>query len=183
MRFHVRRKSNSAPNTPVAEYKEGNEVYFGGLKWIVLQHTSPAHALLICSEAIANVPFHTNLSPVSWENSTLRKWLNEDFLNGQFTPQEIKAIMRNFIRPEKSNFSDIDPGRPTQDAVFCIGAREYTKRLPKNIGQVYWLRSPGKTVTEFSAVTPQGRITSAPVNRTDISVRPAIWIELGTSVL
>ena len=174
----IRRRSNGAPNTPPEAYAEGREVCFGGLKWTVLQQTSPSHALLICNETIADAPFNESATAVSWENSTLRRWLNEEFLNNQFTASEIKAIMKNFLRPEKSNFSSIDPGRPTQDAIFCIGAREYTKRLPKDIGKYYWLRSPGKTATEFSAVTPQGRITSMPVDRTDISVRPALWIDL-----
>ena len=165
-------------NSPASAYEKGANVLFAGLSWTVMQMTGPTHALIVCNEIVAKAPYHPQAGNVSWENCGLRKWLNEDFLSTWFKGSERLAIMTNFIRPEASGFGDVDPGRPTQDAIFCLGAREYTKNVPADLTEPYWLRSPGRSAAEVAVVTPQGRITSKNASDATIGVRPALWLEL-----
>ena len=165
-------------NSRADAYREGGHVSFGGLSWTVLKISGGTHALMVCDSAVDTRPYHAAGAPVTWEQSQLRAWLNQEFFNAQFTPVEREAVMRNVLRPEKSAIWDTDPGRPTDDQVFCLGAREYAKYHPAVIGQRFWLRSPGKVPGEVCAATPDDRMSSTPQYDGQTAVRPAVWLDI-----
>lgn len=47
-------------------------------------------------------PYHKSLEKVTWENCTLRKWLNNGFLFTAFSPEEReKILLSNVKNPKK----------------------------------------------------------------------------------
>lgn len=74
------------------------DIFFFGLNngkrifWKVLriQHRM---ALIISSYNICKMPYHQPGGRITWSECTLRKWLNNDFVNGDFTQAERARIL------------------------------------------------------------------------------------------
>ena len=74
------------------------------INWIVLNKQFDK-ALLMTEEPLTSKPFHSETSRATWENSTIRTWLNDDFYNSAFSEAE-----KNLIR-ETQNTSIINSHR------------------------------------------------------------------------
>ena len=61
------------------------------IKWIILKKEKNK-ALLLSAFGIDAKPYNEEYEDVTWETCTLRKWLNEDFLDAAFTEEEKKRI-------------------------------------------------------------------------------------------
>ncbi len=99
-------------------------------------------ALLISHAAVECEPFQADLQDVSWENCTLRSWLNgysaqanvsaadysgEDggsFLAGAFTEKEREAILEETVRNEANYYFGMDSGNATKDRIFIPAESE-----------------------------------------------------------
>lgn len=57
-----------------------------------------------------------NYKSINWENSSLRKWLNNDFYDNCFSSNERKKIIETYLY-------DVD----TVDRIFCLSESEYKK--------------------------------------------------------
>lgn len=69
-------------------YSDGNE----NIEWIVIDKQEDK-IMVVSKCIIAMQPFNTtNEGHISWEKCTLRKWLNNDFLNEAFSDAEKKLI-------------------------------------------------------------------------------------------
>ena len=69
-------------------YSDGNE----SIEWIVIDKQEDK-IMVVSKCIIAMQPFNTtNEGHISWEKCTLRKWLNNDFLNEAFSDAEKKLI-------------------------------------------------------------------------------------------
>lgn len=65
-------------------YSDGNE----NIEWVVIDKQEDK-IMVVSKYIIAEQPFNTtNEGHISWENCTLRKWLNNDFLNEAFSDAE-----------------------------------------------------------------------------------------------
>lgn len=60
--------------------------------WRVLKTKGKNH-LLLAENAITGPAFHEKRTNISWSDSTLRKWLNHDFINQAFSPAERMSIV------------------------------------------------------------------------------------------
>ena len=79
-------------------------------------------ALLITSNVIDYREFDVNGNN-DWEESSIRKWLNDDFLNLAFSEEEQERILSN----------SQDEGRSgTNDKVFLLSMDEYVKYNEEN---------------------------------------------------
>ena len=62
------------------------------IQWIVLDKID-GHLLLLSASCLKGMAYNTAaFTPVTWETSSLRAWLNEDFLSSAFTEEE-KALI------------------------------------------------------------------------------------------
>lgn len=62
------------------------------IDWVVVRKTN--NNVLLLSKKIHSIrPFHNKRVKVSWNNSDLRKWLNNDFKAAAFTKDELKAVI------------------------------------------------------------------------------------------
>lgn len=96
-------------NSDLSVAKVGDVVKFGryeqdadlengpeAIEWIVLDEQD-GKLLLMSQYALEYLPFHvtqssSELENITWENSTLRKWMNETFYNEAFALQEQEMI-------------------------------------------------------------------------------------------
>ena len=127
-----------------SEDEEGTEVfrYFAcePLLWRVLE-VRDGMALLLSHTAIDCEPFQEILTEVSWEDCSLRSFLNgyeaqmnasaidysaekDNFLDLAFSPDEQKAIIESSVRNEENYYFGMDSGDPTFDKVFLLAESE-----------------------------------------------------------
>lgn len=165
------------------------------IEWLVLKNDG-SKALLISKYALDCQQYHTSRIFGTWENCTLRKWLNGAFFNNAFSVEEQKQILSTTVTT--TDYSTVN----TKDRVFLLSIAEAQKYFGSNSvrqcqGTVYcfaqsaykagngdcdwWLRSSNRSgYTAY--VDDDGRIyeNGTPVDKDTIAVRPALWINLGS---
>ena len=124
-------------NTQIQRYR-----YFirEPILWRVLE-IRDGTALLLADAALECEPFQREQKGVSWEDCTLRSWLNgydakmnisavdftdekNNFLDMAFRLDEQDAIIENLVRNESNYYFDVDSGRDTQDKIFILAESE-----------------------------------------------------------
>ena len=122
--------------SPVLDVVAGDIItmgYYGheNMKWIVLEFDpSTNQALVLSKYCIDAIPFHTGSDNATWEDSTLRKWLNNDFISAAFNQNERASILTKTIsNPDNPDYG-IDSGRDTSDRVFLLSYEETLEYFP-----------------------------------------------------
>ncbi len=105
--------------------------------WLVLE-VQNGKALLISSFGLDVKPYHAVEEDVTWETCSLREWLNNEFLDTAFSPEEQALIQETEV---DNRFSQgygewrSEGGNSTSDRVFllsCAEARRYFRVLYGN---------------------------------------------------
>ena len=169
------------------------------IEWNVLDNKD-GHTLLITSKTIDSRPFHNTLEAVTWDNCGLRDWLNGEFLDIAFSPEEQDAIALTEVSAIKNPRFDTPVGKPTRDKVFLLSYEECLEYMPtdslrKNFPTDYavargcyvnvdghaawWLRSNGMSETEPEHLATWGNFSLRHhyVDDPIIGDRPAIWVK------
>lgn len=110
-------------------YEQDNDMVNGAepIEWIVLERNG--NDLLVLSRyGLDCVPYNDSETDVTWETCSLRKWLNDQFINTAFSSTEKSMILeRNVIAEGNSihfpTYDHIDeeliePGNDTLDKIF-----------------------------------------------------------------
>lgn len=199
---------------------EGSRVYFGSYEqdnnyangkepilWRVLEVTKDS-VLLLSEYGLESKNINDSFVNVTWENCTLRTWLNETFLNTAFTNQEISVILDNNTHTPDNKEWGTSGGNDTVDKVFLLSVEEatnpnygfYSNFLERSVSRTvkatnyakindgyesktngntcWWLRSPGCD-SQFAYFFTNGSGTySYFVGRRNDAVRPAIRLKL-----
>ena len=132
------------------------------VEWTVLENRN-GYALLISKEAVDCLPYHDSWADMTWEKCSLRSWLNIDFLEKAFSPEERKSIVSSTVvnRDNSGN----PGGAVTNDQVFILdideleqyfdsdedrraGATDYAQSQGAFVDEKrdacwYWVRNPG----------------------------------------
>lgn len=110
------------------------------IKWRVLSvNEDGTDALLMADQDLDAQPYHTeysdteNSDEIIWENSSVRTWLNEDFMDKAFTDEEKEAVIPTEIENKKSPEYVKEEGEeqeeaPTTDRVYLLSREEVTSR-------------------------------------------------------
>ena len=198
--------------------KVGDIVYFGtyeqdndttngkeNIKWLVLAKEKN-RILVISDKALDCRLYNPSWRDVTWETCSLRKWLNNDFINAAFSAEERVKIPTVTVSADKNQKHDTDPGNATQDQVFLLSINEvekyfnsdearkcaptaYAKAQRASTSDTYktatcgwWLRSSGDGQTYPVQVDSDGDVKEyAGIVYTDNNaVRPAMWIDLNS---
>lgn len=115
-----------------SQTKEGNDTT--PIEWLVLD-VQGNKALLISKYGLDVQPYNTEYADVTWENCTLRKWLNETFLNNAFSQAEQEVILTTTVDNSKNQCFDwtilsgdvTTGGNNTRDKVFLLSYAEVNK--------------------------------------------------------
>ncbi len=123
------------------------------IEWIVLDYDGiNRRTLLLSRHGLDAVPYHTGRADITWEECTLRAWLNEDFFRTAFSEEEQRAI----VATETDNSSgqgysgwSAAGGNNTQDRVFLLSCAEAYRYL----GVRYWQEDDGGNTASRTAPT------------------------------
>ena len=197
---------------PYRVYRFGESVWLGSyaqsskraknrepLEWIVVWQNGE-WVLLITKDCIDCSQFHKKAEPVTWEASSVRNFLNNDFLRNTFTAQELSRIgTKQIDNPENPVFETFG-GRNTADRVFLLSAKDVEQYLSDPLirtaqSTVYsrskgvlrkkedyytwwWLRTPGSSTNRACYVRTDGTIDYEGhlVNSCRDGIRPAILV-------
>lgn len=178
-------------------YEQDNDDSNGkeNIEWLVLAKEND-RLLLISRYALDRRPYNDTLKYITWEDCTLRHWLNDTFINTAFSDSEKAKILTVKVNADKNlNYISINPGNATQDKIFLLSISEalhYFKsdsdrqceRTAVESSRIWWwLRSPGNVGNDAACVSSSGKIsyTGAYVSYDyGCAVRPALWLNIST---
>ena len=189
-----------------AAYQYGGTVTLGTyagepIEWRMLGTREDGSYVLLSEFGLEAKRFNEDEGAVIWEDCSLRKWLNEDFLNSAFTDAE-KALLVPVSNENTGNAKyGTAGGAPTEDTVWLLSideANEYfsgnddrvctAAETAKNSGVwtgendvvIWWLRSPGSLDSNAATIGSRGRVNNAGTYAScDIMcVRPAVCAKL-----
>ena len=188
-------------------YEQDNNLDNGPepIEWIVLTRNGD-RILALSMKALYGRKFNKNVNS-TWENCSLRTWLNNDFLNDAFNPVELAMIPTVTVSAEKNPKQPQTPaGNATKDKVFLLSMNEGTKYLKgKSYLKCYptkyavangcnkddktgecwwWFRTPGintKRAVFYSVNSRKIYDRGYGVHQKGGAVRPAIWIDLSVA--
>lgn len=181
-------------------YKQHNTHSADEISWLVLDKKDNK-ILVISKHAIDCKPYNTSNENVTWENCSLRKWLNNDFINEAFCKDELAMIPTVTVSADTNTHYDTDAGNDTKDKVFLLSIDEVNKYFSthtkgcnptsyaKNQGAYYhnsstkfcfwWLRTPGQ-YSQLASLIIGGELNDHGYTVVDkgVGIRPAMWIDL-----
>lgn len=160
--------------------------YNGSTQWIVLKRIGN-RLLLLSKKEITNMAYHEVREDVTWEDCTLRKWLNSDYLSLAFSKEERTMIqptqLSNHYNPKYGTYG----GNETEDRVFLLSLEEAEELFHNDKNREllaleldwWWLRSPGDNSHRAATVYSDGSVYYCGIS-VDLNhaVRPALWINL-----
>ena len=181
------------------------------IEWIILE-MQEGRCLLLSRYGLDAMPYNTASADVTWEQCSLRSWLNGEFLDSAFSGEERAAILLTDVDNSASKgFAGYltDGGPMTADWVFLLSWSEADLYFSGNLAKLcaptawavsrgawtsssytadgkpacsWWLRSPG---LDQSDAMRAGNIA---YRRDDVSatrncVRPALWLSLNADII
>ena len=154
------------------------------IQWRILS-VQGSTAYLISDKNLDTQPYNNTATDTTWENSSIRKWLNGKFLNEAFTKQEQQAIISNTVSKESNAFFKTAGGNQTTDKVLLPSLSDMQNaaygfnteiQINNNArkalntdylasktgmnsspkGDCYWLRTPGYLPTHATRMNENG---------------------------
>jgi len=164
-------------------------------KWLLLDlDENTGRALVMAEDCVANMSFHEEWAPITWEECSLRTWLNTGFLDS--LPEGVRAkAVRTKI--ENKDACCVPGGNDTEDFVFLLSTDQYNAmpeayrvaRL-RGVPCWWWLRTPGYDRLNFANVNRVGGLDGGfdnhgkyvghgyHVDSDSGCVRPAMYLDL-----
>jgi hypothetical protein len=165
----------------------GEIVYFGifdgkPIAWQVLD-VKDGHALLITKSCVARMPYNDEYQTnITWEDCTLRKYLNDGFLNTFSAAQQENIVKTNVINKDNAEYGTIG-GNDTIDKIFLLSIDEKMVLDPRNAkyqGKIewWWLRSISRDGGPVHTYYYGGIDFNGANPDYAWGVRPALWLNL-----
>ena len=121
----------------LASFQPGDYITFGTypqgpngevqpIEWLIL-NVQEGKALLISRYGLDVKSYNAEYCDTTWEQCTLRTWLNNDFLSTAFTIAEQEAILLSNVDNSKAqcnNSYNTTGGNNTQDKIFLLSYAE-----------------------------------------------------------
>ena len=180
---------------------EGNDDTM--IEWQVLDRDG-RNALLISRYGLDVQPYTWPHAQVTWEQCTLRIWLNDTFANRAFSQKEQQAIlMMTVANGSDEGYWKTDGGNDTQDKIFLLSYRQAEQyfdvtidndenmksrmqptdyALAHGAGKLgWWLRSQGPERDTAARVYYVGAL-DYDFTGVEECVRPALWVNIDSGV-
>ena len=198
---------STLPDDVVAIIK-GEDVFvkLGGIDWRVLA-VENNKALLFSEKILESQKYNETNMDITWEQCTLRKYLNNEFYNKLGAVKSAIAVTHN--KNSNNQWYSTRGGNDTQDKIFLLSLEEVVKyfgdsgklknrpkseswyindkfnnsRIAYNISKeacCWWLRSSGSDNRVAASVLNDGDVNVHGdfATRSFGGVRPALWLRL-----
>ena len=192
-------KSQLQNVTPITDYAgntsidQMNYVTFGldensePLEWIVLEKSNNK-ALLLSKYLLTSHVYNDENVDITWENCTMRKWLNSEYINTIFSKKEQGSILTTDVINNDNAQYGTKGGNNTKDKLFLLSIDEVNKYFSSANQRVatykggssdsWWLRSPGNNQHGAAYVPYDGYLVeNGYVVNNYYGVRPALWVK------
>lgn len=187
------RKAAVGDKITFGTYEQDNDTSNGAedIEWLVLAKEN--NKILVISDKVLDAKQYNNEINTTWEQCSLRKWLNDSFLNTAFSKKERALIQSTTVSADKNPKYSTNPGNATTDKVFLLSINEVYKYFndfharecaltayaKAHGAALWWLRSPGSSYSA-AFVYPTGALVynGESVKVSYGGVRPALWIDL-----
>ena len=173
------------------------------VEWQVLDRDG-RNALLISRYGLDVQPYTWPSAQITWEQCTLRIWLNDTFANRAFSQEEQQAIlMTTVVNGSDEGYWKTDGGNDTQDKIFLLSYRQAEQyfdvtinndeniksrmqptdyALAHGAGKLgWWLRSQGPEQGTAARVYSVGAL-DYDFTGFEECVRPALWVNIDSGV-
>ena len=101
-------------------------VDFGKFKWNVLD-VQDGKALLLTENVVEYRPYNKESKSITWAASTIREYLNDQFITNTFSPAESARILETELENNDNAWYESEGGEDTIDQVFLLSAEEVLK--------------------------------------------------------
>ena len=192
----------------------GSYIYFGAyeqdnkestgkedIEWLVLDKQEDK-MLVISRYGLDCQRFHNERAAVTWETCSLRGWLNGEFYETAFIPEEKNVIGTSLVTAEANMRYYTPAGNDTTDHVFLLSIDEANRYFLDDFDReivgtpycceqgaykdpdygtcMWWLRSRGFDSSQAVYVNTDGGVIYSGdfVHFVRNAVRPAMWINL-----
>lgn len=180
------------------KYHRAKKSYFKyePIKWRVIKCEN-GEALLLSDIVLDKQKYNKRLKKVSWEKSTLRKWLNKKFMNRAFSSSEQEAIRTTKVINEDNYYYKTDGGNDTLDKIYLLSLSEtdeekeygftdsygmtikYSNYADLDDYQYWWLRTPGEKNISAAAVDMFGEAyVGGGESDMELGIRPVLHLNL-----
>ena len=142
----------------LGRYEQDNKPENGPepIEWKVLAWDGD-RVLVISRYLLDCVRYDEEYRRVTWETCTLRAWLNGEFLNAAFDPEEQLLIPTTHVTADPNPKFDVDPGEDTEDKLFLLSipeAEAYFHPDPCTIPPVYESVKPWEKIIQQYQANP-----------------------------
>lgn len=182
----------------LGEYEQDGNLENGPepIEWIVLKNKE--NKLYVMSKyGLDNKPYHEENEAVTWENCSLRKWLNNDFYEEAFSEEEKAMILETELNNWDNPCYNTEGGNDTKDKVFLMSYKEcepqkpeFSRCMPTLYGELqgiyiqkdyiiqceWWLRIPGIRENTATIGGYYANCMGKPVDCESAAVRPCMNI-------
>ena len=93
------------------------------VEWRVLE-IRDGNALIISEYLLDTTAYYYDMADVTWETSSIRKWLNDTFYEKTFSENEKSQILTVSIKNPDNPLYGTPGGNDTEDKVFCLSLEE-----------------------------------------------------------
>lgn len=130
------------------------------IEWRVLT-IEDGKALLVSKYALTGKPYHTTYEDVTWEDCTLRDWLNKEFYQEAFSKKERKGIVKTKIENKDNAEYGTKGGNDTEDSVFLLSTEEAKAYFAEDIEFDYdWTENVDRGAVATAYAIAQGVYTN-----------------------
>lgn len=167
------------------------------IEWIVVKKDSKS-IIAISRYALLAKPYNNEWVRTSWQESSIRQYLNTVFIKEAFSNLEMNIIGDCHVEADKNTrYENVKQGNNTTDKVFLLSTKEIDEvsedirvcepsqaikdkiQLGNNGKCRWWLRTLGYDTDCATGVYADGKIDRAGFSvNSDDAVRPAICIRL-----
>lgn len=199
--------------TALSEARAGSVIQFGSyeqdgnadtekepIDWLVLD-IKGNRALLVSVYALDCQKYNNQKIDVTWANSSMRNWLNDDFYKTAFSADYQSLILPTSVKTPDNPKHGTEGGTNTTDKVFLLSYEEADTYFESNAARKaspteyaktqgvetistqncwWWLRTPGVYAVDVCGVHDTGAVDDLGcyVNNDQAGVRPAMWVTI-----
>ena len=167
--------------------KATDTVLYGKSHWLVLEKQDD-QVLLMHKEPLKGESstgwnreiYEKKSQPTTWESSSLRRFLNAEFIATEFTSSELSYLEEVELKNSDNPVYNTKGGEDTSDQIFLLSIQEAEEYLDemKDRARNLRLRTPGVDQTSTAFVSNQKEVIAYgfPVEQKGVNIRPVMWI-------